>query len=79
MLLILPLIWTPPYERSVAQDVLLRELVSHLRQLREDRAAKLTEIENEINKISVYELDDEIIQNKIIENFVSQFKSEESE
>lgn len=40
--------------------------------------AVFSEIENEINEISVYELDDEIIQNEIVENFVSHSLSSDS-
>ena len=77
MLLILPLVRVPPYERTVVQDVLLRELVRHLCQLCDDREVILIEIENEIRDITMH--DDKIEQNEIIENFVSQFVSDDSD
>ena len=79
MLLILPLILVSPHERTAVQDFFLRELVRRLRRLRADRELILIEIGQEISAISVSDLDDEIERNEIIENFVSQFESDDSD
>ena len=79
MLLILPLIRVSPHERTTVQDFLMRELVRHLRRLRADRELILIAIGREISAISVSDLDDEIEHNEIIENFVSQFESDDSD
>ena len=79
MLLILPFIRVSPHERTTVQDFLLRELVRRLSRLRAVRELILIEIGREISAISVSDLDDEIEHNEIIENFVSQFESDDSD
>ena len=77
--LILPLIRTSPVDRTVVQDFLLCELVRRLHRLRSDRERILEELGRHINDISISDLDDEIEHNDMIEAFVSQFESDDSE